>query len=286
MNNNEILASLRLDGKEVRVSSLDVARFFEKRHDHVIRDIRNLIKQKPQFNLPNFGDSSYTTEQNKIQPCYLMNRDGFTLLAMGFTGSRALDFKIAFIEAFNQMEASLKSGEDRSIGDKIVKQGIELMRAFDIPKDVALRQITLELKQKTGIDFTCFANPVSQQLEEIDYEDNPIPFETEGLQPVSLLIEEETVLQNKQKGSFQNFVVDFIELHYQPCHKSKISTDELYSHYLDFAFSSGTEKDFLSKVKFCKAINSFDFSGFELYIKRFGKKQTKYVYGIKSKVTL
>ena len=91
-----------------------MARFFDKRHDNVIQAISNLLELKPEVGLLNFKESSYTNEQNKNQPCYLMNRDGFTLLAMGFNGAKALDFKIAFIEAFNQMEASIKSAVDRS----------------------------------------------------------------------------------------------------------------------------------------------------------------------------
>ena len=55
-----------------------------------------------------FQKSTYTNEQNgQTYPMYLMNRDGFTLLAMGFTGKKALQFKLAYIDAFNTMEAEL-----------------------------------------------------------------------------------------------------------------------------------------------------------------------------------
>ncbi|CAK0775744.1 hypothetical protein CCP3SC1_70048 [Gammaproteobacteria bacterium] len=91
----------------VTTTSLDVAKFFGKRHDHVIRDIRNIISSIPSEWLPNFGDSTYLGEDNIPQPCYRLTRDAFTLLAMGFTGKRALMFKLAYIAEFNRMDAAL-----------------------------------------------------------------------------------------------------------------------------------------------------------------------------------
>jgi Rha family phage regulatory protein len=64
------------------VDSRYVARYFEKRHDHVIRDIRELDCSE-EFRLSNFGESSYKNDQGKKQPCYYMTRDGFVFLAMG-----------------------------------------------------------------------------------------------------------------------------------------------------------------------------------------------------------
>ncbi|MBF0424159.1 MAG: Rha family transcriptional regulator [Magnetococcales bacterium] len=88
--------------------STDVAERFEKRHDNVLRDIRELeVPEK--WRLLNFEESSYFNEQNKEQPGYDMTRDGFTLLVMGWTGSRAMQFKIAYLEAFNRMEAELQT---------------------------------------------------------------------------------------------------------------------------------------------------------------------------------
>ena len=92
-------------------TSLKIADTFEKRHDLILRDIRNLIQDLG--GLRNFEESSmfvestYTNQQNKLQPMYLINRDGFTLLAMGFTGKKALQFKLKYIQAFNEMEQTL-----------------------------------------------------------------------------------------------------------------------------------------------------------------------------------
>lgn len=90
------------------VSSLDVAETFGKRHDSVLRDIRNL-DCSDDFRLHNFGESSYLNEQNHKQPMYLMTRDGFTFLAMGYTGEKAAQFKEAYIKQFNAMETALRS---------------------------------------------------------------------------------------------------------------------------------------------------------------------------------
>ena len=79
------------DGKAV-VSSRDIARVFEKRHDNVIRDIRNIIGNDAKWGLLNFEESNYINEQNHIQPSYLMTRDGFTFLCMSFTGKACRRF--------------------------------------------------------------------------------------------------------------------------------------------------------------------------------------------------
>jgi Rha family phage regulatory protein len=84
-------------------TSLLVAEKFGKEHKHVLESIRNLTAENSAV-LSMFAESSYLNVQNKEQPMFIMNRDGFALLVMGFTGQKALDFKIAFIEAFNRLE--------------------------------------------------------------------------------------------------------------------------------------------------------------------------------------
>lgn len=96
-------------GKEERacVTSLDVAETFEKAHDKVMRDIREL-GCSPEFNVANFGGIYYTDSMNRKQKAYVMTRDGFTLLVMGYTGDLAMKFKEAYIKQFNAMEAQLQ----------------------------------------------------------------------------------------------------------------------------------------------------------------------------------
>lgn len=91
-------------------SSLLVAEKFGKEHRHVLDAIRELIKGCAENSAdPMFEETTYINEQNKqAYLMFLMNRDGFTLLAMGFTGKKAMQFKLEYIKAFNKMEAIIK----------------------------------------------------------------------------------------------------------------------------------------------------------------------------------
>lgn len=94
----------------VLTNSVLVANKFGKEHQHVLRDIRNLMESMSNFGeTPLFEEQTYIHPQNgQTYPMFIMNRDGFTLLAMGFTGEKALKFKLDYINAFNKMESSLK----------------------------------------------------------------------------------------------------------------------------------------------------------------------------------
>lgn len=98
----------RVDNRVV-TSSKDVAKFFGKTHGHVLRDIETLMQQAPEA-ASNFGLCPYRAVANgREYSSYDMTRDGFTLLAMGFTGAKALKFKLAYIAEFNAMEEALKA---------------------------------------------------------------------------------------------------------------------------------------------------------------------------------
>jgi Rha family phage regulatory protein len=88
-------------------SSLQVAETFEKRHDHILRDIDGIEKDVPNFG-EMFVEGTEPDSYGRSRRVIYMNRDGFTLLAMGFTGKAALQFKLKYIEAFNQMEDHIK----------------------------------------------------------------------------------------------------------------------------------------------------------------------------------
>lgn len=105
-------------GKKAVVSSLDIARVFEKEHRHVLRDIQNLIGEiesnAPKFGLVKtdesiFGLASYEDEKGEMRPMYRLNRDGAMLLIMGYTGPTALALKMAYIQRFNEMEEALNN---------------------------------------------------------------------------------------------------------------------------------------------------------------------------------
>lgn len=97
-----------IQNNQIVVSSKDIAEHFGKDHKVVLRAIREILVEQ------NCATKFYqeTTYQNRGKDYkeYLMNRDGFSLLAMGFTGKKALQWKLKYIEAFNEMEETLKQG--------------------------------------------------------------------------------------------------------------------------------------------------------------------------------
>lgn len=96
-----------------RVDSLFVAQAFEKRHDHVLRDIAKITDPKSglseEFIKTNFMADSYRDATGRKLPCYQMTRDGFTLLVMGYSGQKAMRFKELYIRRFNEMESFIQT---------------------------------------------------------------------------------------------------------------------------------------------------------------------------------
>lgn len=95
--------------------STDVAQFFGKVHKNVLRDIENLLNLLPVSRRLNFEPLEISRASNLgngstyLTKAYRMTRDGFTLLVMGWTGEKALQFKLAWLDAFNKMEEELRA---------------------------------------------------------------------------------------------------------------------------------------------------------------------------------
>ncbi|EAK5879719.1 phage regulatory protein [Campylobacter coli] len=117
INNQEVIFENK--DEQVFCTSLDVAKVFDKEHKNILRDIENILND-----LREIGDLQcklnfeLSFKVRKIQgfkgrerkyPYYNLTRDGFSLLAMGFTGKEALQWKILFIDAFNEMERIIKN---------------------------------------------------------------------------------------------------------------------------------------------------------------------------------
>ena len=98
---------VKLIEERVMASSLDIAKHFDKEHKIILRSIRNL-ECSEEFAKCNFVLCSYEVN-NRKQPYYLITKDGFSFLVMGFTGKKAAEFKEKYINAFNQMEKNLKA---------------------------------------------------------------------------------------------------------------------------------------------------------------------------------
>lgn len=176
--------------EKIVVTSLDVAETFEKRHDHVVRDIENVLKSLPENGETYFYKSTYINEQNKQEyPMYFMNRDGFTLLVMGYTGEKAMKFKLAYIKQFNNMEKLLHSKfierqkgiTVRHIVTDMIKQSQENERmhghAYSIYTDLIYRCLfgksAKQLREEFGINKTdnlrdCFSVEELEKVQSVE----------------------------------------------------------------------------------------------------------------------
>lgn len=104
-----------------------VAEVFEKEHKHVMESIRELLKNcSEDFSRSNFRLSNYKV-RGREYPCYELTKDGFTMLAMGFTGEKAVQFKELYISKFNEMERILTSQKLAKIEIKDLTDNISLI---------------------------------------------------------------------------------------------------------------------------------------------------------------
>ena len=117
---------------QVITTSLLVAETFEKEHRNVLKSIRKLMSATNVAVAQMFDETTYVNEQGKEQPMFVMNRDGFTLLAMGFSGEKALEFKVKYINAFNKMESELKSQQTKQLSAaESLLQSVQLLVAHE-----------------------------------------------------------------------------------------------------------------------------------------------------------
>lgn len=145
---------VEVKNNQVVTSSRQVAEHFGKQHRNVIRAIQNLvegvlkIEHTPQM----FFLTSYTNDQNgQTYPEYYMNRDGFSLLVMGFTGQKAIEWKIKYIQAFNQMEQALKERQTAApapVLKRVTYKGQIMMQSVDLAQLTGLSNATLLTQAK------------------------------------------------------------------------------------------------------------------------------------------
>ena len=100
---------VEVNNEQVVTTSIMVAETFGKRHDNVLQAIKNLEKDVLNFK-EMFSEGETPDKYGRPRKTYFMNKDGFTLLVMGFNGKEALQFKLQYIEAFNKMEEHIKKG--------------------------------------------------------------------------------------------------------------------------------------------------------------------------------
>lgn len=134
-------------------TSLRIAEYFGKAHKDVLKAIKALDCNEL-FRQRNFAPSCYSKQNGNISksyPMYYLTRDGFTLLAMGFTGKKAMQFKIAYIEAFNEMEEVLRKSEQAKYAEKILTAEI---RRFN----KGLKEIAEKIRKQKGIEYGTYGD--------------------------------------------------------------------------------------------------------------------------------
>lgn len=155
-------------------NSLLVAETFGKEHRNVLRDIKNLIEGGVLKNeqTPMFEETTYMSEQNKqIYPLYVMNQDGFTLLAMGFNGKKAMEFKLKYIEAFNAMKKQIEQSKP-----SVPQNYLEALKSL-VKAEEEKQQLALENKQKDETIITIskanveLGNKITEMLPKVSYYD-------------------------------------------------------------------------------------------------------------------
>ena len=143
---------------QIVTSSLIVAQEFEKEHKNVLQTIKNLMAQNCAVRNM-FVENTYVSGRGRDEPMFVMSRDGFSLLVMGFTGDKALKFKLDFIEAFNKMEEKLKTKAiDFSNPDTI----LQLAQSY---KDEYERRLLAEKKIEEDRDKVYLATAVSNSFD-------------------------------------------------------------------------------------------------------------------------
>lgn len=144
MNEKQAIPRLALVDDRPVTTSFNVAKVFDKRHDDIIRAIESsAIPEK--YRLSNFGET-VTERPNPSggapvkSKTYFMTRDGFTLLAMGFTGKQAMQFKVAYIEAFNALEEKLKN-QQQPTPSELPLTLKRFIGSFDVQGRFTMREI-------------------------------------------------------------------------------------------------------------------------------------------------
>lgn len=135
------------NGKAV-TDSLKIAEVFEKDHDKVLRDIRELGCSS-EFSLSNFGESTYVNGRGRQYPKFIITQDGFTLLVMGYTGEDAMRFKEQYIAEFNRMRAGL---EERRLPSVTPSQQLQAILMLD-GRQQEFEQRIEKIEKNTTIDY-------------------------------------------------------------------------------------------------------------------------------------
>jgi anti-repressor protein len=144
------LVLVELINNKATTTSLKVANFFGKDHSKVLRDIKAILDKDTESN---FGLSEYKDQSGKTNPMYIIDKDGFTLLAMGFTGQKAFQFKKDYIKAFNELESKFKENSLSNPQKQIPQNYIEALKAHLEDQEKILELETKIDRDKDKVEF-------------------------------------------------------------------------------------------------------------------------------------
>lgn len=143
-----VTASVFPKGGQALCSSLEIASNFEKPHKDVLRSIDRVMSELgPDFTERNFSPSEYTDKTGRKLRCFDLTRDGFSIVAMGFTGSKAMDWKQKYLEAFGAMEAELSLSSRSVLIDRIQHVESEILAISDLVLEMPTQQIQQRQKK-------------------------------------------------------------------------------------------------------------------------------------------
>lgn len=144
---------VKVENNQIVTDSRSVAENFGKEHAKVIRSIESIISETPKMaSQKMFYETTYKVEgNNKSYKMYLMNRNGFSLLVMGFTGVRAIEWKLRYIEAFNDMETQLVKKNTLVLPD--FTNPVEAARAWANEYEAKQKALTENAEMKPKADF-------------------------------------------------------------------------------------------------------------------------------------
>lgn len=167
---NEIV--YRGESNQPLTNSKLVAEVFEKEHKHVREAIKKLLTTAENSTVRQmFSESTYLNEQNKEQPMFIMNQDGFTLLAMGFNGKKAMEFKLKHIEAFNAMKRQIEQSKP-----SVPQNYLEALKSL-VKSEEEKQQLALENKKQQEQILTIskmnmeLGNKITEMLPKVSYYD-------------------------------------------------------------------------------------------------------------------
>jgi len=152
---------VKRDNGQLKTTSKIIADVFGKTHKNVLLSIESM-KCSGEFRALNFKASSYTSPQNKNLSCVEITRDGFSFLCMGFTGTKAAEWKEKYIAAFNEMENGLLS-IDRRMQSLIAEQG-DLKKA-----GVKWSAIGREINSRKQVHLTKTAKLLNEVQMKLEY---------------------------------------------------------------------------------------------------------------------